>query len=173
MIPPEAKNESAEKFSISRSQIVVLGLVLILIGALISGRQFGWFGAPTGSSEPVAIPSGAPYAEATVVGAYEDVVLAERVAATDAQGNALQKKLEILVDENTTFAKLTSSNPVRITYQELSENDIVWVYQRVRSLEETLAEPVDPELAISFEESIKNPRERVKADFVVAVSIKK
>lgn len=167
MMPTNTEIESSGKSAISRSQIVVLGLVLILIGASLFGRQFGWFGVPR--SELVAIPSGVPYAEATVVGAYEGVVLAERVATTDAQGNALQKKLEILVDENTTFAKLTVSGPIRISYSGLSEGDIVWVYQRVRSLEETLAEPVDPELAISFEESVKNPRERIRADFIVLI----
>lgn len=167
MMSPEAETESPEKLAISTSQIAVLGLVLILIGAFLSGRQFGWL--DTFRNELVAIPSGTPYAEAAVVGAYEGVVLAERVATTDAQGNALQKKLEILVDENTTFAKLTVSGPIRISYSGLSEGDIVWVYQRVRSLEETLAEPVDPELAISFEESVKNPRERIRADFIVLI----
>lgn len=167
MMSSEAETESSGQFAISRNQIVILGLVLILIGAFLSGRQFGWFGALR--SEPVAIPSGFPYAEALVIGAYEGVVLAERVAATDAQGNALQKKLEILTDEKTVFATLTSSGPVKISYAELSEGDIIWVYNRIRTMEETLAEPIDPELAISFEESVKNPRERIRADFIVLI----
>lgn len=169
MMPPEAENESAEKFAISRSQIVVLGLVLILIGAFLSGRQFGWFGAPTGSSEPVAIPSDASYTEATVIGAYEGVVLAERVAATDANGNALPKRMEILTDEKTVFAEMTSSGTVKISYTELSEGDVIWVYNRIRSLEETLVQPADPELAVPFEDMLKNPRERIKAGFVVLI----
>lgn len=167
MMPQEAETESPEKFSISRNQIVVLGLVLILIGAFLSGRQFGWL--DTFRNELVAIPSGTPYAEAAVVGAYEGVVLAERVSATDAQGNALQKKLEILTDEKTVFAKISSSGPVKISYADLLEGDVVWIYQRVRALEETMTEPADPELAIPFEESITNPRERMKADFVVLI----
>lgn len=167
MMPPGTGTESSEKFAISRNQIVVLGLVLILTGAFLSGRQFGWFGAPR--SEPVAIPSGAPYAEATVIGAYEGVVLAERVAATDAQGNTLQKKLEILTDDGTVFAKLTSSGPVKISYTKLSEGDMVWIYQRIRALEETMTEPADPELAIPFGDALENPRERMKADFVVLI----
>lgn len=167
MMSPEAETESPEKFVISRNQIVVLGLVLILIGAFLSGRQFGWFGALR--SEPVAIPSGAPYTEALVIGAYEGVVLAERVSAKDAQGNALQKKLEILTDEKTVFAKLTSSGPVTISYAKLSEGDVIWIYNRARTLEETLAEPTDPELAIPFDEMLKNPRERMRADFMVKV----
>lgn len=168
MIPPGAETESPEKFAISTSQIAVLGMVLILIGAFLSGRQFGWFDG-TPRSEPVAIPSGAPYVEATVVGAYEGVVLAERVAEADAEGNVLTKKLEILTDEKTVFAKLTSSGPVTTSYAELSEGDVIWTYQRVRALEETITEPADPELAIPFEESITNPRERLRADFVVRV----
>lgn len=162
-MPPEAETELPEKFAISRNQIVVLGLVLILIGAFLSGRQFGWFGAPR--SEPVTIPSGAPYAEARVIGAYEGVVLAERVVLTDAQGNALPKKMEILTDEKTVFAKLTSSGPVKISYAELLEGDVIWVYNRTRSF----AEPADSDLIISFEEMVKNPRERIKADFVALI----
>lgn len=168
MMPSEAETKLPEKFAISRNQIVVLGLVLILIWAFLSGRQLGWFGAPR--SEPVAIPSGAPYAEATVIGAYESVVLAERVMITDAQGNALPEKMEILTDAKTVFAKLTSSGPIKISYAKLSEGDVVWVYNRIRSFEEVLKAPADPELAIPFEETLKNPRERMKADFVVLVS---
>lgn len=168
MMPSGAETESSGKFAISRNQIVVLGLVLILLGAFISGGQFGWFGAPR--SELVAIPSGAPYAEATVVGAYDGVVLAERVASADAQGNALQKKLEILTDGKTVFAKMTSSGPVKVSYAELSEGDVIWAYNRVRSLEETLAEPVDMELAVPFEEMARNPRERIAAEYVVMIS---
>lgn len=168
MMSPEAETESPEKFAISTSQIAVLGLVLILIGAFLSGRQFGWFGVPR--SEPVAIPSGASYTEATVIGAYDGVVLAERVAAADEQGNALQKKLEILTDEKTVFAEMTSSGPMKVSYTDLSEGDVVWIYQRIRALEETITEPADPELAIPFAETLKNPRERMKADFVVLVS---
>lgn len=167
MMPQSAETKSPEKFAISRNQIVVFGLTLILIGAFLFGRQFGWIGAFR--NELVAIPSGTPYAEAIVIGAYEGTVLADRVAAADAKGNPLTKKLEILTDEKTIFAKITSSGPVKITYKQLSEGDIVWVYNRVRSLEETLAEPADSELAIPFEDMAKNPRERIKADFVVKV----
>lgn len=152
-------------------QIVVLAVILVVAGAFFFGKQSGWFGATR--HEPVAIPSGTPYAEATVIGAYEGVVLAERTAATDAKGNVLQKKLEILTDEKTVFAKITSSGPVKISRTELSEGDIIWVYQHVRSLEETLAEPADPTLAIPFEEMAKNPRERIAAGYIVAVSAKK
>lgn len=164
MIPLEAETKSPEKFAISRSQIAVLGLVLILIGAFLFGRQFGWFGAPR--SEPVAIPSGAPYAEAVVIGAYEGTVLAERIQAADA---ALPAKMEILTDEQTVFAEITPSGPIKISHTRLSEGDIVWVYSHVRSLEETLAEPIDPDIIIPFEEMLKNPRERIRADFVVLV----
>lgn len=170
MMPSGAETESPEKFALSRSQILALGLALILIGAFISGRQFGWF---VPRHEPVAIPSGQPYAEATVIGAHEGVVLAERTAAKDAQGNSLQKKLEILTDEKTVFARITSSGPVKISRAELSGGDVIWVYARIRTLEEALAEPADPALAIPFEEMAKNPRERVRAEYIVAVSSKK
>lgn len=153
------------KSSMSKTQMIALAVVLVVVGAFFFGRQYNWFG-----NESVAIPSGAPYAEARVIGAYEGIVLAERVAETDADGNAMIKKLEILTDEKTVFAKLTSSGPVKISYAELSEGDVIWVYNHVRSLEETLAEPADPELAIPFEDMAKNPRERIKADFVVLVS---
>lgn len=169
MMPNEEETGSSEKFSISRNQIVVLGLVLILIGVLISGRQFGWFNEQL-RHEPISIPSGAPYAEATVIGAYDGVVLAERVATVDAQGNVLQKKLEILTDGKTVFAKITSSGPVKIPWSELSEGDVIWVHNRVRTLEETLAEPADPELAIPFEDMVKNPRERIIAEYIVIIS---
>lgn len=167
MMPTEAETESSGKFAISRSQIAVLGLVLILIGAFLSGKQFGWFG--TLRAEPIAIPSGTPYAEAKVIGAYEGVVLAERIVLTDASGNALPQKLEILTDGKTAFATITASGPVKISYTDLSEGDVIWVYNRIRSFEETIAEPADPELAISFEDAVKNPRERLRADFVVKV----
>lgn len=158
--------ESQKEYFVSKTQIVFFAVVVVLAGAFLLDRQFGWFGALR--HEPVAIPSGAPYAEATVIGAYEGVVLANRVtAATDARGNALPKKMEILTDEKTVFAKLTSSEPVKIFRNELSEGDVIWIYNRVRSFEETLAGQADPALAIPFEDMLKNPRERIRADFVV------
>lgn len=167
IMPPETDIKSSEKSSISRNQIVVLGLALILIGAFISGRQLGWFNGVF-RAEPIAIPSGAPYAEAKVIGAYEGVVLAERIPAADS-GATQPTKIEILTDEQTVFAKITSSGPVKISYRDFSEGDVVWVYNRVRSLEETLEAPADPELILPFEEMLKNPRERMRADFVVKV----
>lgn len=159
--------ESQKGFSVSKTQVIFLAVVVVLTGAFLLGRQFGWF-APR--HEPVAIPSGAPYSEARVVGAYEGVVLAERTAAKDAKGNVLQKKLEILTDEKTVFAKLTSSGPVKISRKELSEGDVIWVYKRVRSLEEVLKAPADPEFAIPLAEMLKNPRERIRAEYIVVVS---
>jgi hypothetical protein len=157
--------------SVSKTQIIFLAAVVILAGAFFFGRQSGWFGAAR--HEPVAIPSGQSYVEATVVGAYDGVVLAERTATattTDAKGNTLQKKLEILTDEKTVFAKITSSGPVTISWKEISEGDVIWVYNRTRTLEETLTEPTDPRLTIPFEEMMKNPRERIAAEYLVVVS---
>lgn len=166
MEPLEIKPDSpAGEHITSKTRIIFLAVVLVLVGVFFFGKQSGWFGA----SEPVAIPSGQSYIEATVIGAYEGVVLAERVSATDAEGNVLTKKLEILTDEKTVFARITASGPVKISRAELSEGDIIWVYARVRSFEETIAEPADPTLAIPFEEMLKNPRERIKAAFVVLI----
>jgi hypothetical protein len=154
--------------SVSKTQIIFLAAVVILAGAFFFGRQSGWFGAAR--HEPVAIPSGQSYVEATVVGAYDGVVLAERTAVTDAKGNTLPKKLEILTDEKTVFAKITSSGPVKISWKEIAEGDVIWVYQRVRSLEETLAELADPALVIPLEDMLKNPRERIIVGYIVVVS---
>jgi hypothetical protein len=154
----ETTIEPQKKFFVSKTQIIFLVVVLILAGAFFFGRQFGWF-APR--HEPVAIPSGQSYAEGTVIGAYEGVVLANRTVATDAKGNILPKKLEILTDEKTVFARITSSGPVKISWSELSEGDVIWVYK---------AEPVQPGLAISLADALKNPRERIAAGYIVVVS---
>jgi hypothetical protein len=159
--------EPQKEFPVSKAQIIFLAVVLILAGAFFFGRQFGWFSEQR--YESVAIPSGQPYAEAQVIGAYEGVVLAERTAATDAQGNASPKKLEILTDEKTVFAKITSSGPIKIPWSEIVEGDIIWVYIPVRTLEEVL-QATSPELAVPFEEMIRNPRERIIAGYIVAVS---
>lgn len=158
--------------SVSKTQIIFLAAVLLLAGAFFFGRQFGWF-APR--HESVAIPSGQSYAEAQVIGAYEGVVLANRIARQDAgkDESALPQKIEILTDEKTVFAKITSSGPVKISWREIAEGDVVWVYQRIRSLEETLAKPVPAELAVPIEDALKNPRERIAAEYVVVVSEKK
>lgn len=153
--------------SFSKTQIIFLVAVLVVAGAFFLDRQFGLFDRLF--RERVEIPSGTPYAEALVIGAYEGVVLAERVMITDAQGNALSEKMEILTDEKTVFAKLTSFGPIKISYAKLSEGDVVWAYNRIRSLEEAMAAPADPALAIPFEDMAKNPRERLRADFVVKV----
>jgi hypothetical protein len=166
MEPLVIKPESSEPHMLTKTRIIFLAVILILAGAFFFGRQFGWF-APR--DEPVAIPSGQSYAEARVIGAYEGVVLAERIAETDAQGNVLQKKLEILTDEKTVFAKITASGPVKIPWSEIVEGDIIWVYIPVRTLEEALQGSVSPELAIPFEDMMKNPREKIQAAFVVVV----
>jgi hypothetical protein len=152
--------------SVSKTQVIFLAVVVILAGAFFFGRQSGWF-APR--HEPVAIPSGQAYAEAQVIGAYEGVVLAERTAATDAKGNALPKKLEILTDEKTVFAKITSADPVKISWKEIAEGDVIWIYTPVRTLEEAL-QVTSPELAVPFEDMLKNPRERIIAGYIVVVS---
>lgn len=173
MMPSGTDTEPSGKFAISRSQIAVLGFVLILLGAFLSGRQLGWLGGFR--NESVAIPSGAPYAEVVVIGAYEGVVLADRVVRPDAarDESALPKLMEILTDEKTVFAKITSTGTMKIPWSEIAEGDIVWVYQHVRSLEETLAEPVPSELAIPLADALKNPRERIAAGYVVIVSGRK
>lgn len=170
---PEIKSELTNRHLISKTQIVVLALVLILAGVFFLNRQFRWFG--WFQRERVAIPSGQPYVEATVIGAYEGVVLAERVVLpnADKKVSTLPKKLEILTDEKTAFAKLTSSGPIKISRKELSEGDVIWVYKHIRSLEETIAEPADPVLAVPFAEMLKNPRERIAAGYIVMVSVKK
>lgn len=171
-MPQPTENESPVKFSLSTNQIVVLGLALILFGAFLVGRQFNLFGGLS-RAEPVAIPSGAPYAEATVIGAYDGVILAKRtndVGTTTPQ----RQVIEILTDEKTVFAKIDRAGPMRISWTKISEGDTIWVYNRVRTMEETLAEPVDPRLSVPFEESLRNPRERVIAGYVVVtVPIKK
>lgn len=149
-------------------QMIAFAIVLVLVGTFLLGRQYEWFGSSR--YESITIPSGVPYAEAIVVGAYEGVVLAERTAATDAEGNVLTKKLEILTDEKTVFARITSSDSVKISWRDIFEGDVIWVYQRIRSLEDTLREPADPDLAIPFEEMVKNPRERIRAEYIVVVS---
>lgn len=152
-----------------KTQIIFLAIVLVVAGAFLLGRQSGWFGVPR--SEPVAIPSGAPYAEAVVSGFDEQNIVAERILRPDAgeTESALPKKMEILTDEKTVFAEMTTSGPVKISRAKLAAGDIVWVYNRIRSFEEVLKASADPELAIPFEETLKNPRERIKADFVVKV----
>lgn len=168
----EIKNKSSEKRLVSKTQGVFLAVVLIIAGVFVLDRQFGWLGVFY--REPVAIPSGTPYAEGAVIGVKDGAVLAERILPPDTgkSESILSKKLEILTDEKTVFAKLTSSGPIKISRSKISEGDIIWIYNRVRTLEETLKEPADPELAIPFEEMLKNPRERTKADFVVLVSEK-
>lgn len=166
MEPLEIKSStSSQEHTVSKTQIIFLVVVLAVAGAFFLGRQFGWFGAPR--NESIMVPSGQSHTEATVIGAYERVVLANRIVQKDK--TVLPKKLEILTDEKTVFAKITSSGPVKISWQEIAEGDVIWVYSRVRTLEETVAEPVDPTLAIPFEDMMKNPRERIKADFVVKV----
>lgn len=153
--------------SFSKTQIIFLAVIVVAAAIFFLNRQFGLLDRLF--RERVAIPSGTPYAEAVVIGAYDGVVLAERVMITDAQGNALPKQMEILTDEKTVFAKLTSFGPIKISYAKLSEGDVVWAYNRIRSLEEAMAAPADPALAIPFEDMAKNPRERLRADFVVKV----
>lgn len=163
----EIKSESPEKWLVSKKQAIFLAVVLVAVGVFLLGRQFGWPDAFF--REYVTIPSGPPYAEAVAVGAYEGTMWAERVAVTDAQGNAVPKMMEILTDEKIVFAEMTSSGPIKISQSKISEGDIIWIYNRVRTLEEVIAAPADPGIAIPFEDMVKNPRERMRADFVVKV----
>lgn len=165
----DAKLEAPTKLLVSKTQAIFLAVVLVIAGVFVLDRQFGWLGVFY--REPVAIPSGTPYAEAVVNGFDGRNIVAERILRPDAgeTESALPKKIEILTDEKTVFAKLTSSGPIKISRSKISEGDIIWIYNRVRTLEETLKEPADSELAIPFEETLKNPRERIKADFVVRV----
>lgn len=169
MEPLEIKPEASKKHLISKTQGVFLAAILILAAMFVLDRQFGWLGVFY--REPVAISSSAPYAEAAVVGFDGQSIVAERILPPDAGEAelALPKKIEILADEKTIFAEMTSSGPVKISKDELAEGDVVWIYSRVRSLEEVLKAPADPDLAVPFEEMLKNPRERIKADFVVKV----
>lgn len=169
MEPLEIKPEASKKRLISKTQGVFLAVVLVLAAMFVLDRQFGWLGVFY--REPVAIPSGSPYAEAVVSGLDGEGIVAERILRPDA-GEAektLPKKIEILADEKTVLAEMTFSGPIKISKDELAEGDIVWIYSRVRSLEEVLKAPADPDLAVPFEEILKNPRERIKADFVVRV----
>lgn len=165
----EIKSEPQKKYLFSKAQITVLVLVLIFVGAFVLNRQFGWFNRFF--YERVEIPSGAPYAEARVIAIYNGVVLAERIVPPNADKKtaALPKKLEILIDEKTVFVKLTSLGPVTISRKELSEGDVFWVYNHIRTLKEILAAPADPVLAVPFADMLKNPRERIKAEFVVKI----
>lgn len=169
MKPLEIKPEVSSKHLVSKTQIIFLAVVLVIAGAFFLDRQFGWLGMFY--SERVAIPSGAPYAEAIVKKFDNRGIAAERILrpGTEEKEAVLPKKMEILTDEKTVFAKMTSLSPVKISRAKISEGDVIWVYNRVRSFEETLKKPADPELAVPFEDMAKNPRERIKADFVVKV----
>lgn len=169
MEPLEIKPEAFKKHPVSKTQIIFLAVVLIVAGVFVLDRQFGWLGVFY--RESVAIPSGQPYAEAMVSEMGEQSIIAKRIISPDAgeAGTALSPKMEILTDEKTVFAEMTSSGPVKISRAKISEGDIIWIYNRVRTLEATLKEPADSELAIPFAEMLKNPRERIKTNFVMKV----
>lgn len=153
--------------SFSKKQMIFLAVVLVVLAVFFLNRQSGWLDRFFG--ERVIVPQGAAYAEAIFTGDDMLVIIAERIARSDAgnDGAALPKRLEILTDEKTVFAKITSSGPVKISRAEFLTGDVIWIYNRARSFEDTLAEPIDPDLAVPFGESISNPREQVRADFVV------
>lgn len=161
--------ESRSTFFLSKTQVIFLAVVLIIAGVVSLGRQFEWLGISYRA--PIVVPSGAPYAEATVKEFDNRSIAAERIVRLDAEEKetVLPKKIEILADERTVFTKMTSSGLIRISRATISEGDIIWVYNRVRSLEEVVKAPADPDLAVPFEETLNNPRERLRADFVVKV----
>lgn len=148
----------------SKKQIVILAIVLFLLlaGASFINKQFKWFDKLRFGR--VEVPSG-PYIEGVVISASKGAVLARRIAVSGAEA----QKMEILTDKKTVFAKITSSGPIKVSRFELSEGDVIWVYQRLRTLKETIAKPADPDIAIPLEEMLKDPRERIKADFVVKI----
>lgn len=152
----------------SKKQIVVLSVVLLLLlaGASFVNKQFKWFDRLRFGR--VEVPSGRPYVEGVVIGASKGAVMARRIAAPGAGS----QKIEILTDKKTIFAKITSSGPMKISRAELSEGDVIWIYQRLRTLEETIAKPADPDIAIPLEEMLKDPRERMLVNYIILVTKK-
>lgn len=167
---PQGSRAALLEWADSKKQLIFVAVILVLAGTFIIGREFGgWLGISYRA--PVAVPSGAPHADAVVIWFDGQNIIAERILPPDAgeTESALSKKLEILTDKKTVFAEMTSSGPVKISRAEFSEGDVIWIYQRLRTLEETIAKPADPDIAIPLEEMLKDPRERMKADFVVKV----
>lgn len=167
---PQGSRAALLEWADSKKQLIFVAVILVLAGTFIIGREFGgWLGISYRA--PVAVPSGAPHADAVVIWFDGQNIIAERILPPDAgeTESALSKKLEILTDEKTIFAEMTSLGPVKISRATISKGDSILVYNRVRSFEKTVKEPADPDLAIPFEDMLKNPRERIKADFVIKV----
>lgn len=140
--------------------------VLVLLVATAAVFIF-FFGSVR--EQAITLPYENPRALGTVTEVKNGVIFAERLDLSVAPQPVL---LEVLTDADTVFVRvpavlnLAGVPAQRIELSAIAVGDRVYVYDAPRSSEDSAAAP---EWLLSFEESVKTRRERIKAAYVAVI----
>lgn len=119
--------------------------------------------------QSLTLPYGNPYALGVVTEVKDGVIFAERL---DSSVASRPTSLEILTDADTVFVRvpavlnLSGAQAKMIRPSAIAAGDRIYVYETPRSSENFAAAP---EGLLSFEESVKTRRERMKAAYVAVI----